>query len=113
MEDGSPLCCSILVIAFVILTGILYCFFMAVESLNELTLEKLSQENKKKADKLADIVKRSSVYIDVELVVTMFLINVVAGIFIYPVLRNGVCYLLTEKPLTFSHFPGSTSPRFT
>jgi hypothetical protein len=49
MEDGSPLCCSILVIAFVILTGILYCFFMAVESLNELTLEKLSQENKKKA----------------------------------------------------------------
>ena len=100
MEDGSPLCCLILVIAFVILTGILYCFFMAVESLNELTLEKLSQENKKKADKLADIVKRSSVYIDVELVVAMFLINVVAGIFIYPVLQNGVCYLLTEKPLT-------------
>ena len=101
MEDGSPLCCSILVAVFVVLTGMLYGFYMAVRSLNELTLEKLSQENKEKADKLANIVKRSSVYIDVELVVTMFLINVVAGIFVYPVLQNGVHYLLTVKPLAF------------
>ncbi len=102
MEDGSPLCCSILAAVFIVLTGMLYGFYMAVESLNELTLEKLSQENKKKADKLADIVKRSSVYIDVELVVTMFLVNVIAGICIYPVLQNGVHYLLTVKPMTFS-----------
>lgn len=102
MEDGSPLCCSILAAVFIVLTGMMYGFYMAVESLNELTLEKLSQENNKKADKLADIVKRSSVYIDVELVVAMFLINFVAGICIYPILQNGVHYLLTVRPMTFS-----------
>lgn len=102
MEDGSPLCCSILAVVFIVLTGMMYGFYMAVESLNELTLEKLSQENNKKADKLADIVKSSSVYIDVELIVTMFLINFVAGICIYPVLQNGVHYLLTVRPMTFS-----------
>lgn len=100
MEDGSPLCCSILVIVFILITGIVYGFYTALQSLNELTIDKLSQDNKKKGDKLTKLVKRSSVYVDVELVVAMFLINIIAGIVVYPVLQNGVHQLLTVKPFT-------------
>lgn len=95
MEDGSPLWGAMLLVLFIILSGILYGFHAAVQNLNELSLEKPAEDKKKRADRLLHVIKEPGMYVNTILSVVT-LLDIIIGIYVFPIIRESAISLITD-----------------
>lgn len=95
MDDGNPLLCVIIFIAFIVLEAIFYGFGAAIQNVNTGELEHQMEEGSKKAGKLLHIVNRPTRFVNT-IQITTNLIGMAAGAFVLREIGASVESVLTR-----------------
>ncbi len=95
MDDGNPLICVIIFIAFIVLDAIFYGFGAAIQNVNTGELEHQMEEGSEKARRLLHIVNRPTRFVNT-IQITTNLIGMVTGAFVLEQLGARLEMILTR-----------------
>ena len=98
MDEGDPLLCVIIFVAFLILDAIFYGFGAAIQNVNSMELEHQLEEGNKKAGRLLHIVNRPAGFVNT-IQITTTLIGMGTGVFVSQSFNRSLFRFFAEREI--------------